>query len=319
MAPRSAAYRQGSIQRNWEWTARIEPAESTRGISTAVCKRTRYSSEDIVDPSERRHWSVRLEVPSFRNVAALSPETQSFLRRTRCRLNGAEDFKPAGWLLSGNRKGALKSWPDSGKSLIQFEQSHEQIDNILETECRLSPGPVWLFRISSDGTARELAGHIVRPGYQYIVVTTGALPKLHPSLSPCRMNVHQYSKPFDYNTFRSIHGGYSMAQATRFPGGADGPGLACRAPGRSWDGEGSSEWLTTEEPCFGMVHDHPVDAYLLCLNGGAVMEIEAGELGTSCFRSAHAASGWQTHSYSQGPAYLYVGCCSVYARCRWVR
>ena len=228
-------------------------------------------------------WSVRLEVPSFRNVAALSLDTQSFLRRTRCRLNGAEDFKPAGWLLLGNRKGALKSWPDSGKSLIQFEQSHGQIDNILETECRLSPGPVWLFRISSDGTARELAGHIVRPGYHYIVVTTAELPKLHPRLSPCRMNctgieAFRLQIPSEVSTEDTAWLGQLGLQVARtirvWPAGL---------PGRSWDGEGSSEWLTTEAPCFGMVHDHPVNAYLLCLNGGAVMEIESGESGHPVF------------------------------------
>ena len=228
-------------------------------------------------------WSVRLEVPSFRNVAALSLDTQSFLRRTRCRLNGAEDFKPAGWLLSGNRKGALKSWPDSGKSLIQFEQSHGRIDNILETECRLTPGPVWLFRISSDGTARELAGHIVRPGYHYVVVTTGELPKIHPSLSPCRINctgieAFRLQIPSEVSTEDTTWLGQLGLQLARtirvWPAGL---------PGRSWDGEESSEWLTTEAPCFGIMHDHPVDAYLLCLNGGVVTDIEADELGHPVF------------------------------------
>jgi hypothetical protein len=29
---------------------------------------------------------------------------------------------------------------------------------------------------------------------------------------------------------------------------------------RAWDGEGHTEWLTTESPCFGIVHDHPSPA-----------------------------------------------------------
>ena len=32
-------------------------------------------------------------------------------------------------------------------------------------------------------------------------------------------------------------------------------------PGRNWDGEGRSEWLTTETPCFGIAYDHPVDGF----------------------------------------------------------
>ena len=37
-------------------------------------------------------------------------------------------------------------------------------------------------------------------------------------------------------------------------------------PGRGWDGEGSSEWLTTESPCFGIAPDHPLDALSFRLN-----------------------------------------------------
>ena len=54
-------------------------------------------------------------------------------------------------------------------------------------------------------------------------------------------------------------------------------------PGRGWDGEGSSEWLTTEAPCFGIVHDHPVDAYSLCLNHGTETVVEAGAVGYPTF------------------------------------
>ena len=123
-------------------------------------------------------WSVLLEVPSFRSVAALNTDFQLFLQRTRCHLNGADDNKPAGWLLSGNRKGILKSWPDASRPLIQFEKPNSIINHFIESECQLSAGPVWLFRIASDGTAYEIIGHIVRPGHDYIVVTRGELPEI---------------------------------------------------------------------------------------------------------------------------------------------
>ena len=54
-------------------------------------------------------------------------------------------------------------------------------------------------------------------------------------------------------------------------------------PGRGWNGEGRSEWLTTEAPCFGMVHDHPVDGYVLRLDGETEIDIEAGECGDPVF------------------------------------
>lgn len=228
-------------------------------------------------------WSVWLEVPSFRNLATVSDDVQSFLRRTRCRLNGANDFKPAGWLLSGKRKGVLKSWPDPGRPLIQFEQFNGSISNLLETECRLSTGPVWLFRVSGDGTAHEIAGRIVRPGCSYVVVTTGELPEPHSGMNTCSVDcigikafrLQMSSTVSTEDTVWLKKRGLQVARTIRvWPAGL---------PSRGWDGEGSSAWLTTEAPCFGILHDHPVDAYLLCLNNGPETKIEAEKLGHPVF------------------------------------
>jgi len=52
---------------------------------------------------------------------------------------------------------------------------------------------------------------------------------------------------------------------------------------RGWDGEGYSEWLTTEQPCFGIVHDHPVDQYGLSLNNSAETLIKARPAGSPLF------------------------------------
>ncbi len=228
-------------------------------------------------------WSVVMEVPSFRSIAAISADIRLFLRCTRCRLNGADDKKPAGWLLSGNRKGILKSWPDPQRPLIEFEQPHGTVDNLLESECRMSAGPVWLFRIGRDGTAREITGRIVRPGYEYIVVITGGLPDFLAGMTPCTVECSGVRSfrisvptevPAEY--IKWLHGlGLQLARTIRmWPAGL---------PGRGWDGEGSSEWLTTEAPCFGIVHDHPVDAYELRLNNNSSTVIQAGIVGYPTF------------------------------------
>jgi hypothetical protein len=54
-------------------------------------------------------------------------------------------------------------------------------------------------------------------------------------------------------------------------------------PGRGWDGEGQSEWLTTEAPCFGIVHDHPVDSYVFRLNSDPEKHIAAKGAGKPIF------------------------------------
>lgn len=222
-------------------------------------------------------WSVLLEVPSFRGLAVLNADVQSFLQRTRCRLNGGSDMKPSGWLLSGNRKGVLRSWPDGAKPLVQFERSHPALDHLLESDCRLSQGPIWLFRIASDGTAREITGRIVRPGRSYIVATTAELPQAHPGMSPCTLDCDgvksfRVTVPPDVSTETTawLHQiGLQVARTIRvWPAGL---------PGRGWDGEGSSEWLTTEAPCFGIAHDHPVEGYAIRLDNGPEAIIRTGD------------------------------------------
>mgnify|MGYP005849101285 CR=1 FL=1 len=228
-------------------------------------------------------WSVLLEVPSFRSVAALNADVQSFLQRTRCRLNGGNDMKPTGWLLLGNRKGALRRWPDPARPLIQFERPHPAIDHLLESECRLSPGPIWLFRIRSDGTAHEITGRIVRPGRAYIVATAGEVPQAHDGMSPCKLECEgvrsfRLAIPPDVSADMTawLQGlGLQVARTIRvWPAGL---------PGRGWDGEGSSEWLTTEAPCFGIVHDHPVDGYAIRLNNGPEAVIGTSDPGKPVF------------------------------------
>lgn len=215
-----------------------------------------------------RKWTLLLEVKSFRGVAALSADLQSFLRRTRCRLNGASDVKPAGWLLSGNRKGTLRSWPDTGNPLIAFERPHPVMQHLLELECRLTPGPVWLFRIANDGTAREITGHTVRPGREYIALTIGDSPRSLDGTSPCDVDCTGASSirlaiPRQVSadmTAQLSKLGLKVARTIHvWPAGL---------PGRGWDGEGRSEWLTTESPCFGIAHDHPVDGFDFRLDDG---------------------------------------------------
>lgn len=228
-------------------------------------------------------WTVVIEIPSFRNMSAFSAEIRMFLKRTRCSLNGANDMKPRGWLLSGKRRAMLKFWPDPQKPLIEFENRHYFVDQLLASDCRLSTGPVWLFRIGRDGTAREIFGHIVRPGYDYIVLTTTELPDHHdcisPSLVDCsgvksfRINVPSEISAEDTQWFAQL--GLQIARTIRvWPAGF---------PGRSWNGEGDGEWLTTEAPCFGVVHDHPIDAYSVRLDDGPETFIKAGHVGFPVF------------------------------------
>ena len=231
----------------------------------------------------RGRWSVLLEVPSFRGVAALNADVHSFLQCTRCRLNGGGDMKPTGWLVSGRRKGILRSWPDGSKPLIELERPHPIVDNLLEFGCRLSPGPIWLFRIGSDGIAREISGRVVRPDRAYIVVTLRDLPQGGIDVKPCKLDcagVKSYRLAIPSHVPASMTAwlGNLELQVARtirvWPAGL---------PGRGWDGEGSSVWLTTEAPCLGIAHDHPVEGYTFRLNQEPETVIPADGTGDPMF------------------------------------
>ena len=228
-------------------------------------------------------WSVLLKLKSLRPIAAESTALRMFLSRTRCRLNGASDWKPMGWLLSGNRMGALKRWPNANVPLIQFERPDPLMDHLLESECRLTPGRIWLFHIGSDGIARHIASANLRPANDYIVVTAGSIPLYLPGSAPCtlqcegvhalRVAVPSHAPAEVTSRFREL--GLDVARTIRvWPAGL---------PGRGWDGEGSTEWLTTESPCFGIASDHPLEALSFRLNSAPRQFLRTGPLGEPTF------------------------------------
>ena len=228
-------------------------------------------------------WSPALQLRSFRPVAAERADLRAFLNGTRCRLNGADDWKPTGWLLAGDRKGALRRWPDTGVPLIHLERPNPLMDHLLESEFRPPPGPLWLFRIGADGIARHLTSLTVRPDHDYIVVTAESVPPELPRASPCilecegvrafHLAVPAHVSADDVARLGEL--GLDVARTIRvWPAGL---------PGRGWDGEGSTEWLTTESPCFGIAPDHPLDALSFRLNEDAPQVLATAPQGGHTF------------------------------------
>lgn len=226
-------------------------------------------------------WSIFMSIPDFSNLTD-NINVLNHIRKTRCTLYGSNGTRPAGWLLSAGRTAKIKNWPAPEEPLIQFQESFGLVDNLVTDECRLSSGPIWLFRIGHCGIAREIVGHIVRPGWNYIIITTSMLSSSHLNIKPAVVDcgdvtAYEIYIPTEVSTedIRRLKDiGLQVAQTIRvWPAGLTG---------RAWDGEGYSEWLTTESPCIGFSHDFPISEYRLSLNGNT-LTIDAGNVGTPSF------------------------------------
>lgn len=232
---------------------------------------------------DRMNWSVILDIPDFSGIAAINAELAEFLKTTRCQVSGEGIWHPAGWLLSGSQRRALKSWPAGDQPVLKFERPNGIIDNILNADFRISPIPIWLFRVGDDGLARQIVGLTVRPGYRYVLVTRDPLPAQSEMLQSCAMQCARATATLitlpeslsadDISTLQSLH--LQINRTIR----AWPAGLVAR----SWDGEGYSEWLTTEAPSFGVTHDHPVSAYHMSLDNGLDLIVQARNPGQPTF------------------------------------
>lgn len=240
----------------------------------------------MLRPMGASRWSLIAEIPPFTAIARLNPELHTFLLKTRCRIAGAgETWLPNAWLLSGTQRRALKSWPGAGVPLVSFEKTNAQIEQLVSGGARLSEGPVWLFRIGGDGLATEILGKTIRPGRRYVLLSEGDLPSDHGLFSHCDIDcagirgvLLSTPETFSSHATALLQGmGLQVARTVRiWPAGL---------PARAWDGEGNSEWLTTDKPCFGIAHDHAVDSYALRLDNGAEVAVKAPPLGNAAFVS----------------------------------
>lgn len=228
-------------------------------------------------------WDLQIDIPSFKDIAALNADVRQFLKESRCLINGSSVRKPAGWLLAGRRQAVLKEWPDPARPLVDFEKPNGTVAHLLENECRMEKGPYWLFRVGRDGIARGITGRIVRPGYDYIIVSTSPAKSLLEGMEPCTVNCPDINAVF-FSVPQALSDayeqwlkekGFELARTIRvWPTGF---------PGRRWDGEGKSEWLTTERPCFGIISDHHVETYQISLNAKESLVVNAGDPGSPNF------------------------------------
>ena len=223
-------------------------------------------------------WEVLLEIPDLSHLLIGFPHTREILTAARCVVAGAGGRPLAREsCLHGKKKVSLKRWPRPDEVLLQFEKTDPQLEYLLSTECLLRPGPLWLFRMASDGLAYEQRGLRVRPGEKYIIVSSARLTSRHirpiglqcDGVQAALLNLPSALTLDWEETLRRL--GLGQAKTIEV--------WPCGLAATLWDGEGHGEWLASERPCLGICTDHRIETLVVrCAESSIdLSDIDPGE------------------------------------------
>lgn len=224
-----------------------------------------------VGPGEWKPW---VELPSLRPIADLSPELGAYLRRARCNVGGSPGLLPPGWLMLGDQRRVLASWPSSDRPIVQFSDPPPMLGQLLAADGCITTGPIWLFRVGADGLAHEVIGRIVRPGHNYVLVSNAPIVTERIGMPVTVAAAGATAIGFDLPS----HLSEDAITALRALGLGVGQSIRIAPAGleaRRWDGEGFAEWMEGEIPCLSLEADHSVEGYAVRLDAGTTFEIPA--------------------------------------------
>lgn len=213
-------------------------------------------------------WEVWIEIPDLSHLLDRFPEFRDALTNSRYVVTGSSSGRPfaRGGLIFGTSLVRLKEWPAVETVLICFEHSVDMLDTLLSTECLIRPGPLWLFKIGSDGLGHEIRGNQVRAGQKYVILTTNndilTRPVITPTAVLCAgISAAEITLPsaisIELGKQLKAFGLNQVQKIEVWPAGL---------VAASWDGDGRGEWLSNDEPIIGIRSDYERDRFVVRLN-----------------------------------------------------
>lgn len=256
------------------------PQETKPEIRPALTLRRRSADE----------WTPVVELPSLRPLTDISSNLSKFLRQNRCRVAGSPGALPAGWLLQNDQRRVLSFWPPSNEPVLKFDKEQPILEHLLRVDGCITPGPVWLFRVGSDGLAREIISRVVRPGSRYIYVSSDPIAATSlgeavritaKGVSALALDLPVVLAPEQVDALRALRLG--IAKNVRLaPVGLDA---------RRWDGEGFAEWMEGETPCVSLLADFAVESYCVRLDAELLHVDVNGRSDPILLRFPHLSAG----------------------------
>ena len=214
-------------------------------------------------------WKACFEVPDLSPVITSSPQIEQALSSCRCIIStggNSSTARPGKWLLNGPRQISLTEWPLPDKPLIKLDHASQEASAIIEALFYLHPKQTWLFRVFDNGIAREVKSNRVKPGGNYLLISTSTISLSTIIATPVSLSCKGVMAVF-------------LKLPDIIPKQAEqeiiGIGLAIikglslwpvGIPPASWDGDGRVEWLINDPFIIAVKSDYNIQQIKLSLN-----------------------------------------------------
>lgn len=246
------------------------PSTGVRGVASSASATTkpplrvsdaRLVAGDVGDAG----WAIHVALPDMRPLAARFPELQEVLRTSRCKLAGVKRPLARGQVMYSDQRFRLDTWPGADAPLLSLEQSDARYDAHLADECRVPPGPTWVFRLV-DGLGQESRGKTIRPERRYLMVSEApaGLPVWAKRVSIACEGLYGYEfelpMPLDPSHVEVLQGlGVTLMTDVE----VRPAGLVPAA----WDSEGAAEWVIGDVPLLALSSTREVQRAVIAVDG----------------------------------------------------
>ena len=242
----------------------------------------RLAPEVLLRRDDEARWAVFVELPDFSVIGARSSELVRALDAFRCRVAGYDGAPLArGRLLWPGQVVRLSRWPSLEGQLLRLENADTKTDEMLAEECRLSSGPVWLFRVRDPSLATEVKGRSVRPGGEYVLLTTEDIQlPLGAWVESVQVDCASVA---GYRVRVPSPVGADTASALEALGIGVVSNVDVRPVGpvpSKWDSEGSAEWVAGDRPLLEISSTQEISGCIMSIDGGTPERIQWPSDGT---------------------------------------
>lgn len=218
-----------------------------------------------------RDWRLVIDVPDLTPLVRDYPAVEPIFSDGVFLVGRDERPYPARGLLHGSQMVAPTAWPTPGQPLLAFEPSRPELDALVRHRCTFEDGP-WLFRVGADGIARQIRSKRLSQRADYVVVwqardappqTPGDLVNLH-----CEAVTARHIAATSTTDLADVLSEFGFQLARKIV--VTPAGIVPAA----WDGEGSGEWLSSDQPIIALSANYDVAHYDMRTDiGGAIFDL----------------------------------------------